>query len=193
MPWLIVVVLGYLLGSIPTAYIAGHLLKDKDIRQMGDGNMGAANAFCQLGRKTGIGIFFVDVTKGALPILVAQAVNLPLLAILTTGAATVIGHNWPVFVGFRGGRGESTTIGVLLAVITQPMLILAGPALAALAIKKNVMLASVFLFVPLPLVCWWLGLPGTLVTYSMGLPCLVGLTHFLRTRRVVDTSGTSSA
>ena len=192
MPWLIVV-LGYFLGSIPTAYIAGRLLKGRDIRQMGDGNMGAQNAFRQLGAKIGTAVFFIDAGKGALAIIIAQAVSLPQLAILITGVAAVIGHNWPVFLGFRGGRGESTTIGVLTTVITQPMLIVAGPTILALLIRKNVTLASVFLFVPLPLVCWWLGLPGALVAYSITLPCLVGFTHFLRTRRVADTSRTSSA
>jgi len=116
MPWLIVL-LGYLLGSFPTAYITGYLLKGKDIRRMGDGNAGARNAYHELGHKAGIGIFFLDASKGALAILIAQAVNLPQLAVLTTGAAVVIGHNWPVFIAFRGGRGESTTIGVLLALI----------------------------------------------------------------------------
>jgi len=182
MLWLIL--LGYLLGSIPTAYVAGHLLKGRDIRQMGDGNVGARNAFLQLGARTGIGVFVVDAGKGALAVLIAQAAGLPQLAVLLTGTAVVIGHNWPVFIGFRGGRGEATTIGVLLTLSTQPVLILAGPALAALLIKKKVMLASAVLFVPLPLVCWWLGLPGPLIAYSIALPCLVGFTHFLRTRHL---------
>jgi glycerol-3-phosphate acyltransferase PlsY len=182
MLWLIVL-LSYLLGSIPTAYIAGRLLKGKDIRQMGDGNMGARNVFHELGAKVGITVFFIDAGKGALAILIAKVANIPQVAILFTGAAAVIGHNWPVFIGFRGGRGESTTIGVLVALITQPMLILAGPALATLFIKRNVTITSCVLFIPLPLVCWWLGVPGTLIAYSMALPCLVGFTHFLRTRR----------
>ena len=192
MPWLIVL-LGYLLGSIPTAYIAGRLFKGRDIRQMGDGNMGAANAFRQLGAKAGIGVFFVDAGKGALAILIAQAAFLPLVVILLTGLAAVIGHNWSVFIGFRGGRGESTTIGVLLTLITQPMLILAGPMLATLLIKRNVTIASCVLFIPLPLVCWWLGVPGLLISYSVALPCLVGATTFVRTRRVADTSSSGSA
>jgi len=182
MSWLIVL-LGYFLGSIPTAFIAGRLLKGRDIRQMGDGNVGARNAFFELGAKAGIVIFFIDAGKGALAILIAQVASLPQVAILLTGVATVIGHNWPVFIGFRGGRGEATTIGVLLTLITQPMLILAGPTLATLAIKKNVTLASSVLFIPLPLVCWLLGAPGSLIAYSIALPCLVGFTHFLRTRR----------
>ena len=190
MPWLIVL-LGYFVGSIPTAFIAGRLLKGRDIRQMGDGNVGARNAFFQLGAKVGISIFFIDAGKGALAIIIAQTAGLPQVAILLTGAATVIGHNWPVFIGFRGGRGEATTIGVLLTLITQPMLILAGPALATLAIKQNVNIASAVLFIPLSLVCWLLGVPGLLIAYSIAMPCLVGFTHFLRTRHGthVEVSG----
>ena len=159
---------------------------------MGDGNMGAQNAFRQLGAKTGVVVGVVDAGKGALAILIAQAVNMPQLAIMTTGVAAVIGHNWPVFIGFKGGRGVSTTIGVLLAIITQPMLIATSPAALALLIRRNVILASILLFVPLPLVCWWLGISGVLVAYSMSQPCLVGFTHLLKTRRV-RTSGTSNA
>jgi len=184
MPWLIVL-LGYFLGSIPTAYIAGRLLKGGDIRQMGDGNMGAANAFRQLGAKVGITVFFIDAGKGALAILIAQTANIPQAAVLLTGAAAVAGHNWPVFIGFRGGQGESTAIGVLLTLITQSMLIVGGVAIVAFLITRRMILGQgPFLFIPLPLVCWWLGVPGVLVAYSVALPCLVGFTHFLRTRRV---------
>ncbi len=182
--WLIII-LGYLLGSIPTAYIAGHILKGVDIRQVGDENMGAANAYRQLSPKVGIVVGLIDAGKGALAILIAQAADIPQIAVLSTGSAAVIGHNWPVFIGFRGGRGESTTIGVLLTVITQPMIIVAGPAVLALLIKRNVILASALLFIPLPLVCWWLGTPGSLITYSIALPSLVGFTHFLRVRQRV--------
>ena len=121
MPWLIVL-LGYFLGAIPTAYIASRLLRGEDIRQMGDTNMGAANTFRQLGVKAGTAVFFIDAGKGELAILIAQAANTPQVVVLITGAAAVIGHNWPVFIGFRGGRGESTTIGVLATLMTQPML-----------------------------------------------------------------------
>jgi len=181
MPWLIIL-LGYFLGSIPTAYLAGHILKGIDIRQVGDKNVGAANAFRQLGPRAGVAVGLVDAGKGILAVLIAQAANLPQAALLFTGAAAVIGHNWPVFIGFRGGRGVSTTIGVLLVVITQPMLILAGPSILAMLIKRNVTFACAILFVPLPLACWWLGISGPLVTYSIALPSLVGFTHFLRMR-----------
>lgn len=192
MPWLIVM-LGYFLGSIPTAYIAGRLIEGKDIRQTGDGNVGAQNAFRQLGAKAGLGVFFIDVGKGTLAVAIAQATNVEQFWVLLTGAAAVIGHNWPVFIGFRGGRGEATTIGVLLTLITQPILILAGPALVMLLIKRNVVIASCVLFIPLTLVCWWLGVPGSLVAYGIALPCLVGFTHFLRRRQLAHTSSARSA
>lgn len=184
MPWLIII-LGYFLGSIPTAYIAGHILKGVDIRQVGDGNVGAANVFRQLSHKAGIAVWLIDVGKGALAILIAQAADIAQVAILITGVAAVIGHNWPVFIGFRGGRGVSTTIGVLLTMITQPMLIVAGPSILALLTKRNVTFACAVLFIPLPLVCWWLEIPGLLITYCIALPVLVGFTHLLRTRRRV--------
>jgi glycerol-3-phosphate acyltransferase PlsY len=182
MPWLIVA-LGYLIGSIPTAYIAGRLLKGEDIRRIGDGNMGARNAFYELGARVGVAVGVIDAGKGALAVAIALAANVSQLAVLLTGVAAVIGHNWPVFIGFRGGRGEATTIGVLLTVVTVPMLIVAGPAIAAHFIFRDTTKAAPFIFVPLPLVCWWLGVSGALIAYSIGLPCLVGFTHFLRTRQ----------
>jgi len=152
---------------------------------MGDGNAGAANAFRELGAKTGIAVGLADAAKGALAILIAQAINVPQLAVLATGAMAVIGHNWPIYLSFRGGRGESVTIGVLLPLITQTMLIVAGPAILTLVICKKVIFASSILFIPLPLVCWWLGFSGIEISYIIALPCLVGFTHFLRTRRGV--------
>jgi len=180
MPFFIIAT-GYLLGSVPTAYLAGRL-KGKDLRRLGDGNVGAANAYRELGALTGILVFLLDAAKGALAIFVAERLGAPQILVLASGAAAVSGHNWPLFLRFRGGRGESTTIGVLLNVITQPILICAVPALAVLLITRNVTRASAFLFIPLPLVGWWLGVPGLLISYGIGLPVLVGITHYFRTR-----------
>ena len=187
MPWLIAI-LGYILGSIPTAYIAGRLIKGNDIRQIGDGNIGAQNAFHQLGAKTGIAVGLLDATKGALIVFIAQAANIHQLLVLLAGVAAVIGHNWPLFLGFRGGRGESTTIGVLLTVVTQPMLAVGGMSLVVLFKTRNVIKASVALFIPLPLLCWWWGYSGLVIAYSIFLPCLVGFTHYIRTRKEINKS-----
>jgi glycerol-3-phosphate acyltransferase PlsY len=189
MTWLIVI-LGYFLGSIPTAYIVGRILKGVDIRQIGDGNMGAANTFRQLGPKAGITVGIIDAAKGALAVFIAQLAGLSLTLVLLTGTVVVVGHNWPIFLGFRGGRGEATTIGVLLVVITRPMLIMAAPTIAAQFIFRDTTKSAAVLFIPLSLVCWLTGASGALIAYSIALPCLVGFTHFIRTRRVAETSGT---
>ena len=130
MPWLIIII-SYLLGSIPTAYLIGRAAAGRDIRRMGDENAGAANAYRELSPRAGVLVGIIDAAKGSLVILIAQAVNMSQMVVLFAGAVAVIGHNWPVFLGFRGGRGESTTIGVLLAVLTIPMLIVAAPAILA--------------------------------------------------------------
>lgn len=181
MAWLFIII-GYLLGSIPTAYIAGHILKGEDIRRLGDENAGAANVFREIGHKTGILVGFIDAGKGALAVVIAQAGGMSQVVVMFTGAAAIIGHNWPVFTGFRGGRGVSTAIGVLLVTVTQPLLILGVPALLALFIKRNVTLACAILFAPLMVVGWLVGTPGVLIVYSVAIPCLVGFTHFIRTR-----------
>lgn len=180
-PWLLISI-GYLLGSLPTAYIAGRILKGEDIRQIGDENPGAANAYRELGAWIGILVGIIDAGKGILTVLIAQAGGASQAVIMFTGVVAVIGHNWPVFIGFRGGRGESTAIGVLLVLVTLPMLIMALPALLVLFWRKNVILSSAVLFVPLSLVVWLTGASGSLIIYSIALPCLVGFTHFLRTR-----------
>ncbi|MGD9116808.1 MAG: glycerol-3-phosphate acyltransferase [Dehalococcoidia bacterium] len=184
MLWPTVIVAAYLLGSIPTAYIAGRLIKGVDIRRVGDGNVGAANAYRQLGAGAGWAVGVFDAAKGTLAVVIALAADAPQPVVLFSGAAAVAGHNWPIFLGFRGGRGESTAIGVLLAVVTKPVLVIAAPAIVAHFILRDTTKAAAFIFVPLPLVCWLLGLSGILIAYSIALPCLVGFTHFLRTRRL---------
>jgi len=187
--WL-VVASGYIFGSIPTAFLAGRWLLGKDIRQLGDGNSGARNAFFQISPKVGVWVFLIDVAKGAIPVLIARAAAVPEVAVMATGLAAVVGHNWPAVIGFQGGRGEATTIGVFLALITQPMLVLAGPVLAILYFRKSVIIASCALFIPLPLLTWWFGLPGMMVGYSVALPVLVGITHYFRVRGIPKTTAT---
>jgi glycerol-3-phosphate acyltransferase PlsY len=181
MAWLVIIT-GYILGSIPTAYFAGRFLKAKDIRQMGDENAGAANVYRELGPVAGVMVGVIDAAKGAVVILIAQAANMPQAVVLISGAAAVVGHNWPVFLGFRGGRGVSTTIGILLVLVTIPVLVLALPTILILIFKRNVTPSMAFLFIALPLVDWLFKVSGVLIAYGVALPALVGITHYLRTR-----------
>ena len=171
--------LSYLLGCFPSAYIAGRLTRGVDIREIGDGNMGTANAFRELGARTGICVFLADVTKGAAAVLLAQWAGLSQVFILLAGVAAVAGHNWPVFLKFRGGRGEATAIGVLLVLVPQETFPLLAPMGACLLATRNVTRSATVLFVPLPLVSWLFGAPAAVIAYSVALPSLVGITHYI--------------
>ena len=176
------IIIGYLLGSLPSAYIAGRMLRGMDIRQLGDGNMGTANAWRELGARAGIVVIIVDVGKGAAAMLIATAIGVPLPVLLLTGLAAVAGHNWPIFLGFRGGRGAATTIGVLLSLMPHAMAPPLAIAAVPLLITRNVIVAGSFVFIPLPLFAWLFGAPGAHIGYCIALPCLVGFTHFITTR-----------
>ena len=182
---ILVVAIAYFLGAVPTAYIAGRLLKGIDIRQEGDGNVGAQNAFRRLGRRIGIAVGLIDAAKGSLAVLLAQAAGLSALSVMLAGVAAVIGHNWPVYIGFRGGRGEATTIGIFSVLLTQAVLIASLPALVTLLRTKSVIPASAVLFGLVVLSTWWLGFSGLHIAYSIALPGLVGVTHYARTRQKV--------
>jgi glycerol-3-phosphate acyltransferase PlsY len=193
MPWLVVII-SYLLGALPTAYIAGRVTAGSDIRRIGDENAGAANAYRELGPRAGIIVGVIDAAKGSLVILVAQAVGMSQVVVLLSGMAAVVGHNWPVFLGFRGGRGVSTTIGILFLLVTLPMLILALPTILILIWRRNVTPAMAFLFIILPFIDWWFKVPPLVIGYGIALPALVGITTFFRTRpRALKEPHNSSA
>lgn len=115
------IILAYLIGSIPVAYLFGRWLKKLDIREHGSGNMGATNAFRVLGRGPGWTVLALDIIKGLIPVtLVANAFGLQdSLSLVLIGLAAVAGHNWTVFLGFKGGKGIATSLGVLIGLAVQ--------------------------------------------------------------------------
>lgn len=111
------IILGcYLLGSIPFGYIAGKLFKKIDIRELGSGNIGATNVFRILGPSLASLVLISDICKGIFSIYLAQYFNIDNLLILTiAGLAVICGHDWSLFLGFKGGKGIATTFGVIFA------------------------------------------------------------------------------
>jgi glycerol-3-phosphate acyltransferase PlsY len=182
MPDWLIIALGYLLGSIPTAYLAGRLRGGRDIRHLGDTNTGAANAYRELGAATGVAVFAGDLAKGAAAVLIARASHGPQGVLMLTGLAAVIGHNWPVYLGFHGGRGVSTTIGVLAVFAPLPVLIVTLPTVLIIAWKHNVTLAMAFAYIGFFLIAWWRHVDPAVIWYGIGLAVLVGITTFFRLR-----------
>ena len=177
------VVVAYLLGSIPFAYLIGRL-KGIDIRRVGDRNVGSANVFRHVGLAAGITTLIADIGKGALAVLVAMALGGEWLLWYLAGGAVVVGHNWSPFLRFRGGRGVGPTIGVLLTLLPREMLIALGLAALPFFLTRNIIWCGMTIFIPLPLLCWLFGEPISLLAYSIALPCLLVFTHWLATRRL---------
>ena len=117
---LLAIIIAYLVGSFPTAYIMGHLVKGIDLREHGSGNVGATNVMRVLGVVPGVATLVIDLLKGYVVVAVIAWLIcpgegwLPLCRILSC-AAVIAGHNWMLFLGFRGGKGVATTAGAFLA------------------------------------------------------------------------------
>lgn len=123
----LLVVASYFLGSIPTAYVVGKLVKGIDIRQHGSGNVGASNAFRVIGKKWGSTILFIDILKGFIPSYFFPMFfqdNFKILGLIF-GIAAIAGHNWTIFLKFKGGKGVATTAGVFLGILPKAVLVAA--------------------------------------------------------------------
>ena len=163
------IIIGYLLGSIPTAYIVSRTRKGIDIRNVGSGNMGAANVIREIGTHEGLLVGLIDVAKGAGAILIAQALNISEPWVFGTGFGVLVGHNFPVFAGFRGGRGSATIIGIFL--VLAPKSILVTLAIIAIPFFTTRKFTSAILigFALLPLFAWLFEGSLPLVRYALAV------------------------
>jgi glycerol-3-phosphate acyltransferase PlsY len=135
---------GYLLGSVPMGLIAGRLVRGVDIRDYGSGKTGFTNALRVIGLRASLPVLVADVAKGALAVVIARLLSDDAYVQAVGGLGAVIGHDWPVFARFRGGRGVSTFVGVLAGM--NPLVVLAlipvGVAIAVVTRYMSVMSIS---------------------------------------------------
>ena len=160
--WFVLLVLGaYLLGSVPASYIAAKLFHGIDLRQIGTGQVGGGNLWRMTSWKLGLPVGLFDLSKGLVMVCVAESVGLDIVQQLVVGLAAIIGHNWPVFLRFNGGRGIGTTIGVVFILpLINDMTPWASAAFLAILIIGTLVVRSSPLPVfaaaaALPLVSWW--------------------------------------
>ncbi|MEW8973359.1 MAG: glycerol-3-phosphate 1-O-acyltransferase PlsY [Tissierellaceae bacterium] len=123
MKWVLVIAISYLVGCFSSAYFIGKLARNIDIRGYGSGNAGTTNAMRVMGKKLGILTFILDVLKGIIAVYLGRLI-LGDIGGIVGGFFAVIGHDWPLFIGFRGGKGVATSLGVLL-VMSWPSTIIA--------------------------------------------------------------------
>ena len=175
------IVIAYLIGAIPTALIAGKLLKGIDIRTVGSGNVGATNTWRALGWKAGVGVLAIDLGKGLIAAALVPQIPLGPLPLgaqdvaILCGLAAVLGHVFPVYIGFRGGKGVATTTGMLIAVAPLPLGIAAGIFGLTFVITGRVSIGSLLGATSVPIAVWLLGRYG-IATYPI---LLLGLTSAL--------------
>ncbi|MDD5561423.1 MAG: glycerol-3-phosphate 1-O-acyltransferase PlsY [Candidatus Omnitrophica bacterium] len=199
MLWIIAALIAsYLLGSIPTAYLFGRF-KGVDIRQVGSGNIGATNALRVLGKSTGITVLLLDILKGLAAVVllgdyfadkvaILQAQNLRIIM----GLCCISGHNWTIFLKFKGGKGIATSFGVLLGLALKlPGLgmvigILVLTWVTVFAISKIVSLSSIAAAISLPVSILFFKQPLILIIASLILCVFVLIRHKANLLRIAQ-------
>jgi acyl phosphate:glycerol-3-phosphate acyltransferase len=194
----IIVILSYLVGSIPNSIIISKAVSGIDIRNHGSGNAGGTNVIRVLGWKFGLAVIFLDALKGAIAVVIISRLfygPLPFenispfddftLVQIIAGMAAVIGHIWTVFAGFKGGKGIATALGMLLTLITIDMLIAVGIFALVVLISRYVSLGSIIAAISVPATLFirenlfHVDIPGysTLFPFIIGVTVLVIYTH----------------
>ena len=176
------IALSYLIGSIPTAFLFGKILKNVDIRKEGSGNIGASNALRVLGAKIGVMVMAFDIFKGFFPLYLAKIKAAPGAAsepyLLAVGFAAVIGHMFPVFLKFRGGKGVATTAGFFLALAPKATGLCIAVWAALVAVSKMASVGSLAAAALLPFAVYYLdGATVFLTAVSALMAALVIIMH----------------
>ncbi|WP_269617380.1 glycerol-3-phosphate 1-O-acyltransferase PlsY [Prochlorococcus marinus] len=149
---LLILFLGYFFGSFPSGYLAGRLAKGIDIRSLGSGSTGATNVLRHIGKRAAIIVFLLDVFKGVLAILLAKYFQLNDSWQVAIGLSTLIGHIWPVWLNWKGGKAVATGLGIFLGISWQVGLSTLGIFIIMITLFRIVSLASVSAALALPLI-----------------------------------------
>ena len=157
----VAIIIAYLLGSIPAAYIVTRLVIGKDIRRLGSGNVGGNNVYRHVGLRAAIPVAIFDVGKGTAAVAIAHwLLDAPLfeprLFVLLAGIAVVAGHTWSVYLKFSGGNGLSATIGALAIIMPWELLIVIALLLVLKVITHNLVLSVNISLLSVPISAWFL-------------------------------------
>lgn len=189
--WIGLVAGSYLLGSLSFSLAVVWLLQRADVRNLGSGNAGATNVLRTAGRWPALLVLLLDIAKGIVPVRAARALGAPAEIVAAAAFAVVVGHVFPVFFGFRGGKGVATGFGALLALL--PLVACAAAVTFAVVVMatRYVSLASVSAAVALPALAllfarlgWTAPVPGSVLAFACGCASLVLLRHSGNLRRL---------
>ncbi|MEK6732112.1 MAG: glycerol-3-phosphate 1-O-acyltransferase PlsY [Candidatus Omnitrophota bacterium] len=181
----------YLIGSIPTAYIFGRALKGIDIREHGSGNTGATNVFRVIGKVPGIIVLIIDIIKGficatylASGFMYLAPVVRPEMYRILVGLCAIAGHNWTVFLKFKGGKGVATSAGVVIGLIPKIFWLGFMVWLITFFITGFVSLSSIIAIVSVPIFTLAFGEPAEIVVFMCLLCLIIVYKHRANIRRL---------
>jgi glycerol-3-phosphate acyltransferase PlsY len=186
----LLVVAGYLAGSLPFGYWAARFVKGVDVRTVGSGNIGATNVWRAFGWRLGLPVVLLDVAKGFVPALLGVMLVDDLAGVLA-GAAAMLGHWRPLFLRFeRGGKTVAAAGGVFFAVAPWVGLATAGTWIAVFLATRFASVASIVAAVVTPVLAWALGEPWPVIVFASGAAAAVVVLHRANLRRL--RAGTES-
>jgi glycerol-3-phosphate acyltransferase PlsY len=174
---LVLLAAGYLLGSIPFGVVIARIASDVDLRRVGSGNIGATNVLRAVGKGAAALTLFGDIGKGALAVGLARWTGASAALVAAVGLAAVLGHLFPVWAGFRGGKGVATTLGVILGampIVGGSLLVI---WLAVAAITRYSSLAALVATATMPLLAWLVDGRPAMIGLSGALLVLVVVRH----------------
>ena len=179
--WVIAGVVGYLLGSIPTGLWIGKWRGGEDIRATGSGRTGATNTFRALGIRWSVTVLVLDALKGGIPILIVMLVWDSPTGEVVGGLAAVIGHQFPLYAGFRGGRGAATALGGMIAIMPMGAVFALGTAIPILLKIRVMSLATLTgatsAAIGISLLAAFGQAPDAYIAYAVGTWVLVFVGH----------------
>ena len=182
---LLLLAIGYLLGSMPNGYLAGRWLKGIDLRQCGSGSTGATNVLRNVGKGPALVVFLLDVGKGALAVLLAKSCGLNDWVQVLAGLAALAGHIWPVWLGWKGGKAVATGLGMFLGLAWPVGLACFGLFMAVISLSRIVSLSSVVAAIGLPVLMVISGSSSAYVMVSLVASVLVLWRHRSNIERLI--------
>lgn len=182
---IVLVVFAYLLGSVPTGYILGSRA-GIDIRKAGSGNVGATNVARVMGKRQGLVTLIADSMKGLIPVLIAVHLNLSMGNASLAGVAAFLGHLYPIFLRFRGGKGVATALGVFLGLAPLATLVLTMIFIVGMLVTRIVSLSSMVAAAAAPLVLWFFSDSFAVIATGAFLAIMIVWRHRANIKRLVD-------
>ena len=182
----IILLLSYILGSIPNGLIFGKIIWNKDLRTVGSKNIGATNAWRTIGKPAGILIFALDFLKGALSVYLAQILIGTALAMTLAGIFAIVGHSFSCFLKFHGGKGVATGLGVITILMPKISLVAFLIWLAIVYVTRYVSLGSIVAAICVPLFAFITDCPKEFIIFGLLAAIFITVRHKANIKRLVD-------